>query len=145
MARPAHVTVPKMKELNDKEQKFLEEYLVDGDYNRAYVAAGYKHNAANARKKSLELAPHIKQAMYTKIGSHVPWAINELVKLAMNSSSDTVRLNALKDILSRAGYDQAIQIETTEKSEKDMDNSEIAEEIRDLIKKAGPQLKAVGQ
>lgn len=131
------------RELNDREQKFLDLYIESGNYREAYVEAGYRPNAANARKKAEELQSHIKQAIYTRIGSHVPWAITELVKLAGNSSSDTVRLNALKDILSRAGYDQAIQIETTEKSEKDMDNSEIAEEIRDLIKKAGPQLKAV--
>jgi hypothetical protein len=136
---------PKNRELNDKEQKFLELYIENGDYKTAYVEAGYKFHAANARKKAEELQSHIKQAIYTRIGSHVPWAISELVLLATNSSSDTVRLNALKDILSRAGYDQAIQIETTEISEKDLDTKELSEEIRDLIKKAGPQLKAVGK
>jgi len=50
----------------------------------------------------------------------------------------------LKDILSRAGYDQAIQIETSDVSEKDLDSKEMNQEIKDLIKLAGPQLKIVG-
>ena len=134
----------KLHELNKAELIFVDEYMEHGDHVRAHKAAGYAQVRGNASKKLTELHRHIKAEIHVKIGSHVPWAVQELVGLARDSSSDTVRLNALKDILSRAGYDQAIQIETNDVSEKDLNSTEMNQEIKDLIKLAGPHLKIVG-
>tara|TARA_R110000744_G_scaffold298622_1_gene408211 strand:+ start:395 stop:814 length:420 start_codon:yes stop_codon:yes gene_type:complete len=134
----------KLFQLNKNELSFVESYMKHGDHILAHKEAGYKPVRGNASKKLTELHRHIKAEIHVKIGSHVPWAVQELVGLARDSSSDTVRLNALKDILSRAGYDQAIQIETNDVSEKDLNSTEMNQEIKDLIKLAGPHLKIVG-
>jgi len=134
----------KLHELNKNEQAFMDAYMAHGNHLLAHKEAGYKPARGNASKKLTELRRHIQAEVHIKIGSHVPWAVQELVGLARSSTSDTVRLNALKDILSRAGYDQAIQIETSDVSEKDLDSKEMNQEIKDLIKLAGPQLKIVG-
>jgi len=134
----------KLHELNTQELRFVDAYMEHGDHIKAHKEAGYKPVRGNASKKLKELRHHIQSEVYIKIGTHVPWAVKEMVELARNSASDTVRLNALKDILSRAGYDQAIQIETNDVSEKDLDSKEMNQEIKDLIKLAGPQLKIVG-
>ncbi len=133
----------KLRELNDREQVFMELYIENGDYIAAQIGAGYAPHASNARKKAEELHQHIRQALYTKIGSHVPWAINEMVKLATNAKTESVKFNALKDILSRAGYDHALVIESKDAEPEEMSDGEIAQEIQDLVKASGQQLKAV--
>jgi hypothetical protein len=135
----------KLHELNKAELIFVDEYMEHGDHIRAHKAAGYAQVRGNASKKLKELRLHLQSEVYVKIGTHVPWAVGQLVELARNAASETVRLNALKDILSRAGYDQAIQIETSDVSEKDLDSKEMNKEIQDLIQLAGPQLKIVGK
>ena len=133
----------KLRELNDREKVFLELYIENGDYKAAYIGAGYAPHGSNARKKAEEMHVHIKQAIYAKIGSHVPWAIDEMVKLARGAKTESVKLNALKDILSRAGYDHALVIENRDTDPDQMSDKEIAQEIQDLVKDSGCQLKAV--
>ncbi len=133
----------KLRELNDREKIFMELYIENGDYLAAQIGAGSCPNGSNARKKAEELHAHIRQALYLKIGSHVPWAIDQMVALAKGAKTETVRLNALKDILSRAGYDHALVIENRDAEPEEMSDKEIALEIQDLIKQSGAKLKVV--
>ena len=139
----------KLKELNDREEKFVEGFIETGEVFTAFENSGYacvgKGWRANARKKHQEMRLHIEQRMHMKISRHVPWSFNEMVKLAKNTKNDSLKFRILCDILARAGYDQPKIIEHRADAPEEMDSKAIAQEIRKLIEATGnTPLKAVG-
>ena len=139
----------KLKELNEREQKFVDGFIETGNAFKAFENSGYacigKGWRANARKKHQEMRLHIEQRMHLKICRHVPWAFNQMVDLAKNTKNDSLKFKILQDILARAGYDQPKIIEHRADDVKELNSKEIAEEIRGLIQATGnTPLKAVG-
>ena len=125
------------KEVKGEKLKiFLEEYVDNGgDHIAAAETAGYA-NTAQAKKLLRENWESVQDLVMNKIGGHVPFAIEGIVNLAKNAQSETVRLNALKDLLSRAGYDGTIKIESKVEQVEDMKDDALEAELLELIKKA---------
>lgn len=144
----------KLRPLSERDAKFLElitspAYSRDNDgLRRAYVDAGWsdgKGAMSNARSKLRDLNEHIQLRIHEKIGSHVPWALNELVELAKNTKNDLVKMKVLLEIMNRAGYTTPITIEHIKDDPRDMTAEQIRKEILQILKqRSKPELKVVG-
>jgi hypothetical protein len=127
------------KKLTKKEQKFVQ-LLVDDkvDVVVAYREAGYtgkspgvfKHRANRTQRY---LWPHIEKRIEERVSETATMALGVLEQL-LQSDSDTVRLNAARDILSRAGYDAVQKQETTVKEVSELSDEEIDKQIAKLVK-----------
>lgn len=150
---PNKINRGKMKKLNEREEQFLSNFF-DPDYNgdvvKAYIDAGYDDGPSaksNSRKKLRDLTEHITLRAFDRIGTHVPWALNELVNLIKKTKNDNVKLRAIQDILDRSGLNRPTVIQHEDKSDpKAMTSQEVAHEIASLLNKANraPELKVVG-
>ena len=115
---------------------FLEMYVECGDHKKAWLDSGYSaSNLPSAMGKIRDNWRLVEKLIRNRIGSHVPFALNGVVELAMNAKQESVRLKALQDILFRAGYDAALQIETSEKV-SDLDNADLENELTRLLARA---------
>lgn len=93
--------------ITDKQQKFIEFYCESGDAVQSAVNAGYKnsHTIVNqAWKLKRELSREISKRMQEKFVDKAPVAFGTLIELMNSSDSDTVRLQASKDIMDRGGF-----------------------------------------
>lgn len=130
---------PLDKELTEKEAKFIVE-LVDNHLEPldAFYAAGYKSTQAVAqaknRSKRLQrfLWHHIENRIKEKVGETATLAVSVLETLMREADSENVRLNAARDILSRAGYDAVHKQETTVKEVNELSDKELDEQIARL-------------
>ena len=86
---------------------FVEEYVRYGDHLEAAKKAGYKdtHTLSNqACKLHRECADEITEELHSKFVEIVPRALNILTDLAENAESESVSLDATRDLLDRAGF-----------------------------------------
>ena len=93
--------------ITDKQQKFIEFYCESGDAVQSAVNAGYKnsHTIVNqAWKLKRELSREISKRMQEKFVDKAPVAFGTLIELMNSSDSDTVRLQASKDIMDSGGF-----------------------------------------
>ena len=130
---------PLDKELTEREAKFIVE-LVDNHLEPldAFYAAGYKSTQklpqAKNRSKRLQrfLWHHIENRIKERVGETATLAVSVLEKLMREADSENVRLNAARDILSRAGYDAVHKQETTVKEVTELSDKELDEQIARL-------------
>ncbi|MDC1406040.1 hypothetical protein N8314_00635 [Akkermansiaceae bacterium] len=129
---------PNLASKSDLLLAFLEEYIDNGgDAQTAWVTAGYaestkKQAMAMVRKES----DTVTKLLNLKIGSHVPSSIKVIVDLMHNEKTPpAVKLKCAQDIMSRAGYDAAIDYTISEKPVEDMTNSELDTELSKLLSK----------
>ncbi len=102
------------EERQERDEEFIRQYVeLGGNATAAAKAIGVSASSAsttgNRMKKRLwqEIQIEIKSSIET----HVPKALHGLVQLADGADSETVRLNAIKDLLDRGG------LKPTEKQE----------------------------
>lgn len=130
---------PVDKELTEKEHNFVSE-LVDNHLEPvdAFHAAGYTCNQgksmAKNRSKRLQrnLWLHIEKRIKEKVSETATLAISVLEKLMREADSENVRLNAARDILSRAGYDAVHKQETTVREASELSDAELDVQIERL-------------
>jgi hypothetical protein len=115
---------------------FLQAYVDNGgDHLEASRTAGYA--TSNGAKKLLrDNWQSVQDLVMQKIGGHVPFAIEGIVHLAGNAKSEQVRLKACQDLLSRAGLDSSIKIESRSEAVEDLESSDLEAELLTLISKA---------
>ena len=96
--------------LTSKQENFIQNYIQFGDAKRSAILAGYPERSAKAKGSQLkkQFQAEIKARTELKMMDGAQMALDTLLKLAEQSTSDTVKLAAAKDILDRSGY-QAIQ------------------------------------
>ena len=125
------------KEVRGEKLKiFLEEYVENGgDHLAAAKTAGYA-NPKQAKKLLRDNWEAVQDLVMNKIGGHVPFAIEGIVRLAQNAKNESVRLKACQDLLGRAGYDQAIKIESKVVDATEMEDGALENELLELLKKA---------
>lgn len=102
----------------------------------AYAEAGYSglNCRANAHKYYRQNAEYITAYLSEHIGSHVPMAIDVIVKIASNPDEKAgIRLKAAQDILDRGGFGAKQKIELTTKDAKEMSTQELQDEVLKLI------------
>mgnify|MGYP003138138147 CR=1 FL=1 len=130
-------TEPDLQDVPDQRLQFFDLYIETGDAKQAWLDAGYSQsNTSKAMSVIRDNWRVIEKMIRTRIGSHVPMALNGIINLAQNAKQESVRLKALQDILSRAGYDGVMKIEHTEKAADEMDNKEFEVELQRLLKRS---------
>jgi len=95
--------------LTEQWQVFIKEYCALGDHVEAARRAGYSEKtvANQACKLKRELASEIREELTLNFISHAPKALQTLQELAESSTSESVRLQASRDLLDRAGFKPA--------------------------------------
>lgn len=71
-------------------------------------------------KKNPEFAAELDRQMRLRFGDYAGMALNAIIDLAQNAESGSVRLQAAKDLLDRAGYkpEDKVQVDGTLDTEK---------------------------
>ena len=93
--------------LTEQRKQFVEAYCRLGNGKLAAKEAGYKDLPSlvnQASKLKRELSSEIAEELTANFMSAAPKALSILMDLAENSSSDSVKFQASKDLLDRAGF-----------------------------------------
>ena len=93
--------------MTDQRKQFVEAYCRLGNGTMAAREAGYKDSKSlvnQASKLKRELSTEISEELRSSFMNAAPKALKILVDLAENSASDSVKFQAAKDLLDRAGY-----------------------------------------
>ena len=93
--------------LTDQRKQFVEAYCRLGKGTLAAKEAGYKDSPSlvnQASKLKRELAAEISEELRSSFMNAAPKALSILMDLAENSASDSVKFQAAKDLLDRAGF-----------------------------------------
>lgn len=105
-----------LSELNDMQQKFVDEYMKDFNATRAAIRAGYSEKTAHVQGPRLlgnvrvrqeidRLKAEMRDSIQEHFVLHALTAQKVMLKILNNpSSSDRDRIAAAKDFLDRAGY-----------------------------------------
>jgi hypothetical protein len=127
------------KDLTEKEHEFIVN-LVDNhlEPDEAFFKAGYTAKKSNARNRAKRLQRHlwlhIEKRIRERVGETATLALTVLERLMRDADSENVRLNAARDILSRAGYDATHKQETVFREVSDLSDKELDEQIERLSK-----------
>ena len=89
--------------------KFIDSFIETGDYLISMKEAGFKEkNAYKAKLKGRELLEQnreeVDKKFYARLKEGGPKALGVIEHLMDTSGSDTVRLNAAKEMLDRGGH-----------------------------------------
>ena len=93
--------------LTEQRKQFVEAYCRLGNGTLAAKEAGYKDSPSlvnQASKLKRELSSEITEELTANFMSAAPKALSILMDLAENSASDSVKFQASKDLLDRAGF-----------------------------------------
>jgi hypothetical protein len=122
--------------LTEKEENFMINFVDNKmEPEEAFLAAGYaKEVNLKHRSKRLQrhLWLHIEDRIKQRVGETATLALNVLENLMRHGESENVKLNAARDILSRAGYDAMHRSETTIKEVTDLTDEELDQQIKQL-------------
>jgi phage terminase small subunit len=108
--------------LTDKQKKFVEAYFEFNNGTNAAIMAGYgakgAHAEASRQLKNVKVREYIeelqkerRELIQNRLAGMAEKAAEMMFELAMNAESENVRVNALKDILDRAGYKPTDKVE----------------------------------
>lgn len=131
--------IRKTSDLPKKHREFIKEYARLGCEFKAYAAVGYK-DTTSARRRARDLRkkldPHIRAEVASRLQAtdRVVLALNVVEELAKDSDvSAAVRLGAAKDIMAKAGLEEAqkVQVEDT----KELSDAELLRRIEALSDK----------
>ena len=125
--------------LTEQRQIFIKEFCRLGDHVQAARRAGYSEKtiANQACKLKRELASEIREELTLNFITHAPKALQTLKELAESSPSESVRLQAARDLLDRAGYKA---VERREEITQRPSTQEIESEIVRLVGREGADL-----
>ena len=93
--------------LTEQRKQFVEAYCRLGNGTLAAKEAGYKDSPSlvnQASKLKRELSAEISEELRSSFMNAAPKALSILMDLAENSASDSVKFQASKDLLDRAGF-----------------------------------------
>ena len=130
-------------ELSEQRQVFVQEYCRLGDHVEAARRAGYSEKTLNnqACKLKRELSGEIESELRFNFVSHAPNALRILTELAEHSNSDSVRLQAARDLLDRGGFKPPDRHELIGKSKT---HDQLKAELVGLVGEDGANLMLSG-
>lgn len=130
---------PMDAELTEKERAFIEAMVHKKmSCYEAFDEAGYKCNSARhiarhrARRLQRHLWMHIEYRIKERVNETAALALSVLHDLMTTAESENVKLNAARDVLSRAGYDAVNRSETVFKDVTQLSDKELDEQIAQL-------------
>lgn len=136
MPAPVSSTPKPFNRLPKRKREFVKAYVRSGDAKVAYRAAGYKEGRSMLSRCSAlmrELTPYLAQAHKDYLEG-VEMAIlgsRVVAELATGADNETVRLNAAKELLSRAAPEDAKET-TVNHVHKTLTNAQVDDRIREL-------------
>ena len=119
--------------LTEQRKHFVEAYCRLGNGTLAAKEAGYKDSPSlvnQASKLKRELSSEIAEELTANFMSAAPKALSILMDLAENSASDSVKFQAAKDLLDRAGFRP---IDRREEIRPQRTSAELEAEIKRLV------------
>ena len=119
--------------LTEQRKHFVEAYCRLGNGTLAAKEAGYKDSPSlvnQASKLKRELSSEIAEELTANFMSAAPKALSILMDLAENSASDSVKFQASKDLLDRAGFRP---IDRREEIRPQRSPAELEAEIKRLV------------
>jgi len=131
-----------MPKLTKKQKDFAHEFISTGNGTQSALKA---YDTDNPRVASVIAAENlVKPNVREYIESHAPDAAARIVQLSISAQNETVRLNANRDILDRAGYkpvEKSVTLNLNADA-KDIANpkaAEVTEEYHEKLRKTFEQ------
>jgi phage terminase small subunit len=91
-----------MPKLTTKQKRFADKYLETGNGTQSALAS---YDTTSPKTASVIAVENLaKPSVRDYIESQAPAAMSRIVELSITAENETVKLNANKDILDRAGY-----------------------------------------
>jgi phage terminase small subunit len=133
---PVSHVPPPFGSLAKRKREFIVEYVKSGDAKASFLKVGYKDSRTAMSKANIilkEVTPYLQQAQRDYLEG-VEMAIlggKVVSELALHADNETVRLNAAKELLSRAAPEKARESTITH-VHKTLTNDQVDARIKQL-------------
>ena len=125
----------------DKQEAFIESYCLTGNAAKAAEMAGYSPKASKQKGYALkkQFAHEIAEKTREMMADAVPGVLAKLHQLMEESSSDAVKLGAIKDFLDRAGLKPVEKVEQQVSHVESASLDELRRELEALTGSSEPE------
>ena len=125
----------------EKQEAFIEAFCLTGNAAKAAEMAGYSSKAAKQKGYALkkQFTHEISEKTRDMMRDAVPGVLAKLHELIEESSSDAVRLGAIKDFLDRAGLKPVEKVEQHVSHVETASIEELRRELEALVGTSDPE------
>jgi len=125
----------------DKQEAFIEAYCLTGNASKSAEMAGYSEKASKQKGYSLkkQFTHEIAEKTREMMADAVPGVLARLHTLMEESSSDAVKLGAIKDFLDRAGLKPVDKVEQLVSHVEAASTDELRRELEALTGSSEPE------
>ena len=125
----------------EKQEAFIEAYCLTGNAAKSAEMAGYSEKASKQKGYSLkkQFSEEISEKTREMMLDAVPGVLAKLHELMETSSSDAVRLGAIKDFLDRAGLKPVDKVEQKVSHVESASLDELKRELEALTGSSEPE------
>ena len=119
----------------EKQDAFIESFCLTGNAAKAAEMAGYSDKASKQKGYALkkQFAEEIAEKTREMMADAVPGVLAKLHELIEVSSSDAVKLGAIKDFLDRAGLKPVERVEQQVSHVESASTDELRRELEALV------------
>ena len=125
----------------EKQEAFIESFCLTGNAAKAAEMAGYSDKASKQKGYALkkQFAEEIAEKTREMMADAVPGVLAKLHELIEESSSDAVKLGAIKDFLDRAGLKPVERVEQKVSHVESSSLDELKRELEALTGSSEPE------
>ena len=125
----------------EKQEAFIEAFCLTGNAAKAAEMAGYSSKAAKQKGYALkkQFTHEISEKTREMMRDAVPGVLAKLHELIEESSSDAVKLGAIKDFLDRAGLKPVEKVEQKVSHVETASTEELRRELEALVGTSNPE------
>jgi len=125
----------------EKQEAFIEAFCLTGNAAKAAEMAGYSEKASKQKGYALkkQFAEEIAEKTRDMMRDAVPGVLAKLHELMEESSSDAVKLGAIKDFLDRAGLKPVERVEQKVSHVESSSLDELRRELEALTGSSEPE------
>ena len=125
----------------EKQEAFIEAFCLTGNAAKAAEMAGYSDKASKQKGYALkkQFAEEIAEKTREMMADAVPGVLAKLHELIEESSSDAVKLGAIKDFLDRAGLKPVERVEQQVSHVESASLDELKRELEALTGSSTPE------
>ena len=125
----------------EKQEAFIEAFCLTGNAAKAAEMAGYSEKASKQKGYALkkQFAEEIAEKTREMMADAVPGVLAKLHELMDESSSDAVKLGAIKDFLDRAGLKPVDRVEQKVSHVESASLDELKRELEALTGSSEPE------
>ena len=125
----------------EKQEAFIEAYCLTGNAAKSAEMAGYSEKASKQKGYSLkkQFSEEISEKTREMMADAIPAVLAKLHELIDQSSSDAVKLGAIKDFLDRAGLKPVEKVEQRVSHVESASLDELKRELEALTGSSEPE------